>query len=51
MCNHELLIMMKKKDSTQTGLYCKTCGKWLKWVGKKEINKLLIDGVELKDFN
>lgn len=48
-CGSTNLAMMKKKGNTQTGLYCKECGQWQKWVGKKEINKLLINGVELKE--
>lgn len=24
-------------NGTQTGVYCKECGKWIKWIGKKEI--------------
>lgn len=23
-----------KKDDAHIGMYCKTCGKWIKWVGK-----------------
>lgn len=26
-----------KDNGTQTGMYCKECGKWIKWIGKKEI--------------
>ena len=26
-----------RNNETQTGIYCKECGKWIKWVGKKEI--------------
>lgn len=47
-CGSTNMAMMKKKDSTQTGLYCKDCGQWQKWVGKKEVNKLLLNGIEMK---
>lgn len=26
-----------QENGTQTGIYCKECGKWIKWIGKKEI--------------
>ena len=26
-----------RDNGTQTGIYCKECGKWIKWVSKKEI--------------
>ena len=46
-CNDLILI---RKSANQVGLYEKSTGKWLKWVGKKELVKLVdIDGVELKD--
>lgn len=51
MCEHNIFKMMKKKGSTQTGLYCADCGKWLKWLGKQEINRYLLSGIELIDFN
>lgn len=25
------------KKGTQTGLYCKLCGNWIKWIGKDEM--------------
>lgn len=48
-CGSTNMAMMKKKDSAQTGLYCKDCGQWQKWVSKKEINRLLLNGIELKE--
>lgn len=27
-----------KKNGTQTGLYCKECNSWVKWLSKKEID-------------
>ena len=26
-----------RNNGSQTGIYCKECGKWIKWIGKKEI--------------
>ena len=26
-----------KKNGTQTGLYCGSCGSWIKWLNKKEV--------------
>lgn len=26
-----------RDNGTQTGIYCKECGKWIKWASKKEI--------------
>lgn len=26
-----------KESGTQTGLYCKKCNKWIKWLSKKEV--------------
>ena len=26
-----------RDNGTQTGIYCKECGKWIKWISKKEI--------------
>ena len=34
-CNSDSLRIEPK--GTQTGLYCNNCGKWQKWVGKKEL--------------
>ena len=27
-----------KKDESHVGIYCKNCGKWLKWADKNEKN-------------
>ena len=38
-----------KKSGTQTGLYCKKCNKWIKWLSKKEtidFNKLSVVDVQ-----
>ena len=34
-CGSKRIFM--RDNGTQTGIYCKECGKWIKWVGKKEI--------------
>lgn len=28
-----------KESGTQTGLYCKKCNKWIKWLSKKEVTE------------
>jgi DNA-directed RNA polymerase subunit RPC12/RpoP len=33
-CNSTNLFTQKK--DTQTGLYCKDCGRWIKWLNKEE---------------
>lgn len=40
-------VVMRYKGS-QIGLYCVTCGSWIKWVGKKEKFALLEQGVTLE---
>lgn len=44
-----------KNNSTQTGLYCSKCGKWIKWLSKEEIrlyeNKMELDSTsDLSNF-
>ena len=34
-CNSTNLFTRKK--DTQTGLYCKECGRWIKWLNKEEV--------------
>ncbi len=29
---------LKAKNATMVGMYCSGCGKWVKWVGKKDMN-------------
>lgn len=39
-----------KESGTQTGLYCKKCNKWIKWLSKKEVadfNKCNIADVQI----
>ena len=31
-------VFIKAKNENQTGLYCKDCGQWIKWIGKNEKN-------------
>lgn len=33
-CKSEILFL--KEEGDKTGLYCKSCGRWLKWVGASE---------------
>lgn len=43
-----ILIEKKHKAGSHYGLYCSTCGRWLKWVVKNPISKnLLIKNKEL----
>lgn len=37
-CNSENLFT--KENGNQTGLYCKDCGAWIKWLSKKELRVL-----------
>ena len=38
-------IYLKRKGNTDmVGAYCMDCGKWVKWVGKKDLNNLLKQG-------
>lgn len=30
-------VFLRRKGTTQIGLYCLACGRWHKWVGKKEV--------------
>ena len=41
-CKHERLVIEVTKS--RKGLYCLECGKWLKWLGKQEYNKLRFQG-------
>lgn len=50
-CACSNLIMIKKKGATATGLYCKDCGKWKKWLNKKEIIVHTANGIQLIDHN
>lgn len=35
-CGNNTFAILKK--GTQTGLYCATCGKWIKWLSKDDKN-------------
>lgn len=28
-----------RQKGKQTGLYCKTCGRWIKWLGKRDVRQ------------
>ena len=45
-CGGEKLKLVQRQNSTQIGLYCSECGNWIKWIGKKELMKLRMNGVE-----
>lgn len=38
-CEHSGKLVIEVVG-TRKGLYCLKCGKWLKWLGKDEYNKL-----------
>jgi hypothetical protein len=38
--NCESINVFTDKRGTQTGLYCKDCGRWIKWLSLKEIRLL-----------
>lgn len=40
-CNSTNLFTKKKE--TQTGLYCKECGRWIKWLNKEEVRLFEVD--------
>lgn len=44
-CNSTQENLYIQSKGTQTGLYCRNCGSWLKWLNKKEIRTAYIDGI------
>lgn len=42
-CNESNLILQTK--SNNTGLYCKACGAWQKWLNKEEVRTAKFNGV------
>lgn len=42
-------VFLRKKGEKQTGLYCLKCGKWNKWVGKKDIESYKARGYRIHD--
>lgn len=42
-------VIVKLRDGNLKGLYCKHCGKWIKWLGEKQYKYLLACGVEPKE--
>lgn len=37
-CGSADFALLTKDNSTQKGVYCNSCGKWLKWASKDEVN-------------
>lgn len=44
-CNSPQENLYIQSKGTQTGLYCRNCGSWLKWLNKKEIRIAQVDGI------
>ena len=44
-CNGSKEHLYVQSKGNQTGLYCRNCGGWLKWLNKKEIRTAYIDGI------
>lgn len=42
-CNESNLILQTK--SNNTGLYCKSCGAWQKWLNKEEVRSAKFNGI------
>lgn len=42
-CNESNLILQTK--SNNTGLYCKSCGAWQKWLNKEEVRTAEFNGI------
>lgn len=40
-CGNNNFFFAKKSES-QVGIYCKKCGRWLKWADKDEKNLMLL---------
>lgn len=36
-CKCGCMEFFTKESGSATGLYCKKCGKWIKWLGKNEL--------------
>ena len=36
-CKCGCIEFFTKESGSATGLYCKKCGKWIKWLGKDEL--------------
>jgi len=39
-CNYDLFKMRQCDSKKHTGAYCGNCGRWIKWLGQKEIQKI-----------
>lgn len=51
-CEEKFYIMVKEYTDKNgrilkhTGLYCSKCHKWVKWLGKQEIDVYIFNGVD-----
>lgn len=45
-CNSSEMFL-RKKGQDKTGLYCSVCGRWIKWVGKKELQNYTRRGMKI----
>ena len=45
-CKHDDFIALTIKTSNVVGIYCRFCGKWLKWANKDEKNLIKINKQE-----
>ena len=43
--NTDVHSFVLKHKGSQIGLYCKNCGRWIKWVGKTELRAVKASGV------
>ena len=44
-CKHDKNCYLYKGDY-HIGLYCGECNKWIKWVNKKDVPRLIASGVK-----
>jgi len=40
-CNNDVFDMRQNETGYHTGAYCTSCGRWIKWLGQKEIQKIV----------
>ena len=46
-CKHDKSYYLYQKDNCHIGLYCSECDKWLKWIKKKDVQRLIAKGVKI----
>ena len=46
-CKHEKGYYLYKSGYYHIGLYCDKCNKWIKWVKKKDVPRLIEKGVKV----